>query len=286
MKPDNRQGVLWALIAAALFAGVQAMAKVAAVEFHIFQIIVFRQLVVFAASLPTIAQTFSESLHTQKPLLHSIRLAGAFIGLVCSVWAVSVLPLTTAITLMFAQVFFVALIARFFLGEQVGPHRIGAIIVGFIGVIVVMRPGVDGFLNFNAFIAIAAALGSAVALTSVRRLSQTESTATLMVYQSVVVGILAAIPLIWLWKTPDLGQLLFLLSLGLVATAAQWIGVKALRLGEASVIGNIEYTKLIYAAALGYILFREIPDVYTLIGAAIIIGSSYYIFRRERRSNT
>jgi len=146
-----------------------------------------------------------------------------------------------------------------------------------------MRPGVDGFLNFHALIAIAAALGSAVALTSVRRLSQTESTATLMVYQSVVVGILAAIPLIWLWKTPDFSQLLFLLSLGLLASAAQWIGVKALRLGEASVLGNIEYTKLIYAAALGYILFREIPDAYTLIGAAIIISSSYYIFRRESR---
>jgi len=283
MKPDNRQGVFWALIAAALFAGVQAMAKVAAVEFHIFQIIFFRQLVVLVTSLPAISKTFPGSLRTEKPLLHSVRLAGAFLGLVCSVWAVSVLPLTTAITLMFAQVFFVALIARAFLGEPVGPHRIGAVVMGFIGVIVVMRPGVDGFLNFHALIAIAAALGSAVALTSVRRLSQTESTATLMVYQSVVVGILAAIPLIWLWKTPDFSQLLFLLSLGLLASAAQWIGVKALRLGEASVLGNIEYTKLIYAAALGYILFREIPDAYTLIGAAIIISSSYYIFRRESR---
>ena len=120
-----------------------------------------------------------------------------------------------------------------------------------------------------------------VAVISVHKLSQTESTTTLLVYQAVFIGLLAGVPLFWLWKTPDIVGLLLLLSMGFIATAAQWIGVKALRLGEASVIGNIQYTQLIYAAILGYFIFDEVPDLITLIGAAIIIGSALYIVHRE-----
>jgi len=115
-------------------------------------------------------------------------------------------------------------------------------------------------------------------------LSQTESTATLLVYQAVFVGALAGIPLIWVWVTPDLADLLFLLILGAVATTGQWVGVNALRFGEASVVGNIQYVQLIYAAILGFFIFGEVPDRHTLIGASIIIGSSIYIVHRERLS--
>ena len=80
---------------------------------------------------------------------------------------------------------------------------------------------------------------------------------------------------------PDLDGLLFLLAMGVIATAANWIGVKALRLGEASVVGSIEYTQLVYAAILGFLLFGEVPDIYTLVGAAIIVASAIYIFQRQ-----
>ena len=103
-----------------------------------------------------------------------------------SIWAVAVLPLTTAITLAFAQVFFVALLAMWLLKETVGIYRIGAVIVGFIGVIVVMRPGVDGLIDMYALIPLVGALGAAFAIISVRKLSQTESTATLVGLSGVV----------------------------------------------------------------------------------------------------
>ena len=277
----NIQGILWALLATGLFATVAAMAKVAVTEFHVLQILFFRQIVVFLSSLPSIAKTFPQSLKTKHPMMHAVRLTGAFVALSTSIWAVAVLPLTTAITLAFAQVFFVALLAMRFLNEPVGIHRIGAVVFGFIGVVVVMRPGAEGLFNLYALIPLAGAVGAAFAVISVRRLSQTESTATLLVYQAVFVGALAGIPLFWLWVTPDLAGLVFLLAMGVLATIGQWVGVKALRLGEASVIGNIQYTQLIYAAIFGYVLFGEVPDRYTLIGAAIIIGSALYIVHRE-----
>lgn len=278
---DNIKGILWALLATALFAIVAAMAKVAANEYHVLQILFFRQIVVFLSCLPSIARSFPGSLKTQHPKMHASRLIGAFVALSCSIWAVAVLPLTTAITLGFAQVFFVALLALGFLHEQAGRHRITAVVAGFIGVVVVMRPGVEGLVDVNALIPILGALGAGIAVISVRKLSQTESTATLLIYQASFVGAMAGVPLFWLWKTPDLNATLFLLTMGILATVGQWVGVKALRLGEASVVGNIQYMQLIYAAILGYFLFSEVPDNYTIAGAAIIIGSSIYIFHRE-----
>ncbi len=279
--PNNAKGILWALLATALFAIVATMAKVAVNEYHVLQILFFRQIMIFLSCLPSILKSFPESLKTQHPTIHASRLIGAFVALSCSIWAVAVLPLTTATTLGFSQVFFVALFALCFLNESVGKHRIVAVIVGFIGMLIVMRPGVQGIVDVYALIPIISALGAGVAVISVRQLSQTESTATLLVYQSVFVGALAGVPLFWLWVTPDFTGTILLVSMGIIATIANWVGVKALRLGEASVVGNIQYMQLIYAAILGFFLFDEIPDKYTIVGATIIIGSSIYIFNRE-----
>ena len=196
------------------------------------------------------------------------------------------LPLSTAITLGFAQVFFVTLLAAWFLREQPGSRRLASVILGFLGVVIVMRPGVGGLVNVDSLIPLAGAAGAAIAIISVRRLSQTESTATLLIYQAVFVGVLAAIPLYWLWVTPDFEGCLFLLSIGVLASIGQWVGVKALRLGEASVVANIEYIKLVYAAILGFIIFNEVPDKYTVIGAIVIVASAVSLYRLELLAKT
>ncbi len=86
------------------------------------------------------------------------------------------------------------------------------------------------------------------------------------------------------WVFTFVQNMQFLLAMGVLATIGQWVGVKALRLGEASVVGNIQYMQLIYAAVLGYFLFKEIPDTYTIVGATIIVGAAIYIFHRETLS--
>ncbi|WP_259781928.1 DMT family transporter [Aestuariispira ectoiniformans] len=280
---NTSQAILLAFAATALFAIAAALAKVAVQEFHFLQILFVRQVIVLLSALPTLVRTFPASLKTGHPLTHGLRLLAAFTALSSGIWAVEVLPLTTAITLAFAQIFFTALLASKFLNEPVGPQRLITILVGFIGVVIVMRPTVDGMLNIHAVIPVAGAFGAAIAVVCVRKLSQSESTATLLAYQSVFVGLIAALPLPWVWVTPTALELSLLIAIGVISTAAQWIGVKALRLGEASVIGNVEYMKLIYAALIGYFVFSEIPDRYTIIGAAIIIASSAHIIHRETR---
>ncbi|MEM7377620.1 MAG: DMT family transporter [Pseudomonadota bacterium] len=280
----NALGITLALIAAACFATTAALVKVALAEFHVLQILFVRQACVFITTLPALSRAFPSSLYTQNPGWHAVRLLGAFTALSCGIWALSLLPLSTAITLGFAQVFFVALLARASLGETVGPHRVAAVAIGFVGVLVVMRPGVTGFSTAGSLVALAGAFGAAVAVVCVRRLSQTESSATLLAWQSICIGAVAAAPMPWLWQAPGTHGAALLLAIGVLSSVGQWIGVSALRHGEASVVGNVEYTKLLYAAVLGYALFGEVPDAWTGAGAAIIVCAGGYLFHREARA--
>ncbi|MBL4727695.1 MAG: DMT family transporter [Rhizobiaceae bacterium] len=279
----NLQGILWALTTTALFSIAAAMAKISVADFHVLQILFIRQLIVFLSVLPSVAKDFPKNLKTNYPLAHMFRLIGAFIALSTGIWAVSVLPLTTATTLAFSQIFFVTLLAMKFLKEPIGLQRISAVIIGFIGVLIVLRPSFNGIADTNSFIPIIGAMGAAVAITCVRKLSQTDTTATLLSYQAIFVGLLSGIPMIWLWVTPNWPDFLFMVAIGIVATAAQWTGIKALREGEANVVSSIGYIQLIYASLLGYLLFSEIPDTFTLIGASLIIASAIYTIRREAR---
>lgn len=278
---DNLRACLWALLATALFSLAAVLAKITVSEFHVLQILFFRQLVVLISCLPKITQSFPDSLKTHYPALHIARLIGAFVALSCSIWAVALLTLTTAVTLGFSQVFFIALLAMLFLGERLGLHRLTAVLLGFTGVVWVMQPTLNGLSDLHLLIPLVGALGASVAVISVRRLSQTESTQTLLTYQSIFVGVLAAVPLVWLWKTPDPQWLVVLLLMGVLATGGQWVGVKALRMGEATVVGTVKYMELVFASALGFLLFREVPATNTLIGAAIIIGAAVYTMKRE-----
>ena len=282
-RSRNAEAILWALLAAGLFALAAAMAKRAILDFHVLQILFFRQIIVLASAVPVISRDFPACLRTSQPGWHLLRLMGAFTALSCGIWAVAVLPLTTALTLGFAQVFFGVGLAALLLGEPVGRHRIGAVIAGFVGILVILRPGLDGLILPGAPIPLAGALGAAVAIIAVRRLAQTETTASLLTYQAVFVGLLAGIPLLWLWQTPDMRGLALLLAIGGTATLGQWLGIRALRLGEVSVIGPIEYTKIIYAAGFGLVFFGEIPDLFTVIGAVIISAAALSILKREAR---
>lgn len=279
----SSSGVAWALLAALLYTLAAAAAKVLVGDVHVLEILFFRQIVVLLSTLPEMRRSFPQALYTSRPGLHAIRLVGAFLALSCGIWAVAVLPLATATTLGFSQVFFVALLARFFLGETVGPKTFAAIALGFAGVLVVMRPGAEGLSLLHAAIPLLGGVGGAMAVISVRRLAQTESTATLLLYQSLFVGLLSGLPLIFLWVTPDLPQLLLLFGIGILATLGQWCGVQALRLAEASVVGTLDYIKLVYAELLGMLAFDERSDRQTVFGAALIVLAAYATVRLRPR---
>lgn len=281
--PGNVKGTIWALAATAMFVMVAALVKLASQDYHIAQILFFRQAVMLLLVAPTILRHFPHSLRTARPGLHLLRLCGALAALSLGFTALAHLPLATATTLSFAKVFFVTLIAIPMVGEKIGWHRFTSILVGFIGVLIMLRPDPDAAVSLYAFVAIMGAAGAALAVVSVRKLIQTESTVTLLSYQAIFVGGVVSLPAFWFWQIPDLPGLLLLLSIGFGSFAGQWLGVQSYRAGEVSVVTSMEYTKLIYATIIGIIVFSEWPDLNTLIGAAIIISAAIYTIIREVR---
>lgn len=281
--PGNVQGTIWALAATAMFVMVAALVKLASQDYHIVQILFFRQAVMLLLVAPTILRHFPHSLRTARPGLHLLRLCGALTALSLGFTALAHLPLATATTLSFAKIFFVTLIAIPMVGEKIGWHRFTSILVGFIGVLIMLRPDPGAAVSPYAFVAIMGAAGAALAVVSVRKLIQTESTVTLLSYQAIFVGGVVALPAFWFWQIPDLPGLLLLLSIGFGSFVGQWLGVQSYRAGEVSVVTSMEYTKLIYATIIGIIVFSEWPDLNSLIGAAIIISAAIYTIIREVR---
>ena len=273
------RAVLWALAATALYSLAAALAKFAAAHFHVLEILFVRQLAALASTLPTLARDFPASLATRRPGLHLLRIAGAFLALGGGIWAVAVLPLVVAVTLGFAQVFFVAILAALFLGESLGRGRMAAMVLGFAGVLLVMRPDAKGLLDVRAAIPLGAALGAAVAVVCVRALSMTERTATLLAWPSFFIALASGVPMLWLWRTPNGSELALLLVMAATATLGQWAGLRSLRLGSAGLIGTLDYVKLVHAVVLGVLLFGEWPDAPTLFGAGLIVLAAMLVVR-------
>ena len=145
-----------------------------------------------------------------------------------------------------------------------------------------MQPGLGGIADWRVLVPLLGALGAAVAVTSVRRLTASEGTGTLLAYQSLFAGLLSGLPMFWIWRTPDASGLVLLLGMGVLSMAGQWAGIRALRLGEASLVSSLEYIKLVWAALLGVVLFAEWPEVATLAGAALIVLASVLAMRSAR----
>lgn len=206
--------------------------------------------------------------------LHIFRVIGAFVALYFGFLTVSHLPFADATALGFTQVLLVAFLSRFFLSETTGVTRLMTILLGFVGVMLVVQPSFEAASFFYILIGLGGALGAAIAVICVRKMAQTESKTVLLAYQAIFVGFIAFIPSLLSWQWPNMQELLLLIFVGVISSVAQWIGVTAYKWGEANVIANVEYAKIIYSLVLGYWLFSETPNALAMIGAGVILTSA------------
>ena len=191
------------------------------------------------------------------------------------------LPIAEASATGFVAPLFVTALSIVFLGEKVGLRRWIATAVGLIGVFIILRPGFGAF-HPAAFFPIVSALAWACTLIMTRMMSGTERAVTVMAYSSIVgVCILTAmVPFVWV--TPSWHDILFGIFIGVASTAGQWIVVLAFRYADASVLAPFSYMQLLWVSILGFLVFGELPDVWTVTGAAFIVASGLYTAHRER----
>jgi drug/metabolite transporter (DMT)-like permease len=220
------------------------------------------------------------ALQTRRPARHCIRAAywcGAFI---LSFLSLRFLPLAEAVSLSFLAPIFMTALSVPMLGERVGIHRWSAVIVGFVGVLFMARPN-GQFLQWGTLFGIGSALCSAFGALSVRQLSRTETTAAITCYMHVFAALILAVALPFGWVTPTWQAALMIFGIGLLGGTGQYLSTRSLSCAPAAVIAPFNYTQIIWAVALGYAIWGDLPDLTLVVGVALVIASGIYICVRE-----
>lgn len=222
----------------------------------------------------------AEIIHTRNlkmQILRSILLVSSTL----TFWlALMFLPLADCVVILFVAPLLVTILAAPLLGERVGRHRWTAVILGFVGVLVVMRPGFTIFSWVSVLPFITALLYAGVQI-STRILGRTEAPLTTLLYSSAGGAIICTVCVLFFWVTPSLQQWLVLGWLGFLGALGHYLMIKGYLLAPASLLAPFDYTTLIWAILLGFVLFGDLPDTWTVLGAIIIMSSGLYLIRRE-----
>ncbi|RYX98516.1 MAG: DMT family transporter [Bradyrhizobiaceae bacterium] len=222
-----------------------------------------------------------KALRSSRPLLQVFRGLGLLGSSIFFIIGLSFLPIAEATATGFISPLFVTGLSVIFLGEKVGLRRWSATIVGLIGVLIIVRPGTAAFQPAAIF-PIISALGWASALVLTRKMSGADRPITTMAYSAIVGFLVLSVFVPFYWTSPTPTQLAIGVAIGVSSTVGHWIVVLAFRYADASVLAPFSYVQLMWVTLLGFIVFSEIPDLWTFVGAAIIIASGVYTAHRER----
>jgi drug/metabolite transporter (DMT)-like permease len=252
-------------------------------DYGLAQIIFFSRIlaVPFAALLAYRSGGLAQ-LRAKRPLLQVVRASLTVCDMLCFTAAVWLMPLADAITIGFAAPLFMTILSVPLLKERVGPRRWTAVLLGFIGVVIVLQPSGAGY-GLPSLYALGSAFAFALLIILTRVLTATENVPCLMFWNSGIVAGTMFILMLPEWRTPTgWGIWVFLLSAG-IGAVAQLLITEAFRLGEVSLLAPIQYTSLLWAGFFGNAIFGDAPTSTLLIGAAVIVGSTLYIVEREAR---
>jgi drug/metabolite transporter (DMT)-like permease len=222
---------------------------------------------------------------TTRPWILIFRAITGTVGMILSFYAFQEMPLADANALSFTRTLWLVPLAAFVVREKVGPLRIGAAVVGFVGVLIMLRPGAGGSfaIGLPALAMLAAAFLFAFTVTGMKVLTRDHSVMVILVW-SAVLGLILAIPgAVLTWRVPGLRDFLLLCAMGAIATVNQACYIKGMQAGEAAVMAPIDYTRLIFSAAAGFFLFAEVPSRWTWIGAGIVVAATLFITLREQQ---
>ncbi len=279
--PDNpARGALFVIAAALLFASMGATIRLLSRELDNESIVFFRNLFGLLVLLPWLWKHGLGRLRTQHFPLHLVRSLSGLAAMYCFFYAISKLPLSEAVLLNFSAPLFIPFIAAFWLAEAVAPRVAWAIGIGFIGVVLIMKPGL-GLASGAALIGLASGAFAALAMVTLRRLSQSEPSGRVVFLDGVICNSVSAVPMIWAGHLPRPDLLLLLALTGLLATLGQLLLTRGYRYAPAAQIGPFTYTSVLFAAAYGWWFWGETPDTISFAGTLLIVAASILAMRRE-----
>jgi drug/metabolite transporter (DMT)-like permease len=259
-----------------------AMIRVASADLHTFEIVFFRNLFGLLAMLPLLGGVGLGMFRARRPGQLMLMSVWHLLGMVCYFLALVYLPIAEVTALAFSKPLFATVGAALILHEVVRARRWSAVALGFVGVVIVLRPGAQTISLYALLVLLGALLGAATSL-MIKRLTATEAVTTIVWYQALFATVLA-LPLCLLhWRTPDALGWVLLLAIGALGTLSWLSMTRAFFLVDASAVVPFEFLRLPFAALVAYLWFAEVPSVWTWIGGAVIFGATAYIAEREAR---
>ena len=280
---DVPRAVMFMVGSTVLFGAMAVCIRLASSQLHPFEIAFFRNLFGFVFTFPLLFRHGWGILRTDKLPLYFLRCCIGIVSMLAGFWAIVNLPLAQAVALSYSTPIFVTIGAVLVLGEVVRARRWTAVIIGFIGVLVLMHPGTGSF-NFASLVAVLAAVMSASVAISIKFLSRTEKADAIVIYTTMIWVPLSLVPALFYWTQPTGITWLWLVLCGFLGTTAHMCWTRALTLADASLLTPISFLQVLVVGTFGYFLFDEAVDRWTVAGAAIIFGSNVYIAHREARS--
>jgi drug/metabolite transporter (DMT)-like permease len=262
-----------------MFGCMAIVIRLASAQLHPFEIAFFRNLFGLLFALPLLLRHGPSLLKTSKLPLYLFRSTIGIVSMLCGFWAIVNLPLAQAVSLSYSTPLFVTIGAVLVLGEVVRARRWTAVALGFVGVLLIVRPGAD-FSPGVLVAVLAAGLSAAVAI-SIKFLSRTEPPDAIVLYTTLLWVPLSLLPALWVWETPSGLIWLWIILAGLFGTLGHMLWARALRLGDASMLTPISFLQVPIVATAGYALFGEVLDAWIVGGAAIIFFANAYIAHRE-----
>ena len=278
--PGSLRGMLMMLVSTLSAILMHTLVRFAADGLPPFEVAFFRNSLGLVFLAPLFLRTGVGAMRTQRLPLHIIRNVLVTASMLSFFTALTLTPLAQVTALGFTAPLFATILAILFLGEVVRLRRWAAIITGFLGVFVLLRPGFEA-VSLGSILTIFSALTWGAAIILTKKLSRTDSSLTITFYMSVIMTPLSIIPALWGWEWPSETQWMILFAIAGCGTITQLCFSQALRETETNVVMPVDFFKLLWAAALGAAFFGETPDIFTWIGGAMIFGGATYIAFRE-----
>jgi drug/metabolite transporter (DMT)-like permease len=280
VAPGTR-AVTWAVGAGLSFTLMGIMVKLLGTRLDSLQVTFFRAAFGLATILPFAIAAGPVALRTRRPWGHVARGAFGAAGMFSGFYSLTHLPLATATAYSFTKPLFLVVLAALVLGERVRARRMAATAVGFVGVLIMLRPHAG--IEFAQVVALIGAAMVAGVVVAIKLLVRTERPVTVMFYFGVLSTVITLIPALFVWRMPTGFELVLLMAVGFIGATGQSAMIRAYSLAEATVIGPLDYLRLVYAIVFGFLVFVEVPDLITLAGASVIVAATLYIAHREAR---
>jgi drug/metabolite transporter (DMT)-like permease len=279
----NLRGAIWMVGSALGFTAMTTLVKYLGNDYPASLQTFYRQAAGFVILLPLILQRRGAAFATTRPWILIFRSAAGTVGMILSFYAFQKMPLADANALSFTRTLWLVPLAAFVVRETVGPLRIGAAVVGFAGVMIILGPGTGaGFtVGLPALAMLASSFLFALTITGMKVMTRDHSPTVLLVW-SATLGLVLALPGAFLaWRWPQPLDLVLLTAMGVLGTVTQWCYIKGMAIGDAGAMAPIDYIRLVFTVIVGFVLFHEVPGVRTIAGAGLVVASTLFITWRE-----